>query len=544
MGVSRYQFLWAAIFLALCYFLTMPVQFLSHDGEHEFLKGLHGLEGYRSTHILTTVTFSGVLQIGQLFWSPENSFIAINLFNIVFSVLTMFCLYRMLVLSNVEAKLAVGFCLVFGLTNVVWDHSIQPETGIHSLFFFTLALLFLYQGLKLFEDTENNSPRLVEPNLLLAFLFLLLSTLYDYTSIMFFPAFAIPILLIECKRNGAKGFFRVALFSVAIAAVVILTTLIFALLSNVQNAKEGMAWLLSHSDSSKLAHLKPFSIESILRSGAGVINAFVNIGDSLTIVKIKLKGIEFRTDSQFFAVYLGIGLLFAGIFMLSALVGFIKLFKTQTNLAIGLGLIVVTQFLFSMYWLGSDPQFWMQSLPVILYLTAIALKDQKLLAMGLVVLFALTALLFNKPAEMPSIIYEQGGGNVKRSYQFDEAMGVNKQKVVYSVGWGWPIYLPYTSPTSEYVSLVYDDRYDTPNPFLAEFCSDIRSNLNKGKLIYIEGVFKPFLTKQFGAWEMLSSGRNVNKEQLEKWIETHFEIEEISGFSALFQIKALKKNCD
>lgn len=182
---------------------------------------------------------------------------------------------------------------------------------------------------------------------------------------------------------------------------------------------------------------------------------------------------------------------------------------------------------FSMYWLGSDPQFWLPALPFLAMLICAspllhaAFSSPWLRIAAQAALIALVVLNF--PTAYPTALFPNGNEAIVAARRLDSSFVAGRYTAV-TAGWSWVEYLPKVSSRASLFHLVYDTSIDGEGEeYIAALTSRLQSILaTGGHVVFDSGVIAP-PPSQYGAWEMFSSQRGIQRATLLEALQNRFD---------------------
>lgn len=506
------------LFMAVLYIITMPIHFDISEGASEFSE--IGKGHIRARHLLTTPLYQLIQSLNSYFNLFANSFVLAELFNILLSMVSASILYMTLVRAGISKKIAAYLLLLFLISHAVWLHSITTDKGIQQLFFINVSLFFLVN----FFTSDDLKTSYV----LYSFSCICLSTLFSLNNILFIPGLLIGAFLkLNAHPNSKIILMKLSLELLLIFLILIIVPFYWAVSQlELQSWMDLVRWLTYHPDAKALSHIHLFNVELILRPISGLISLLIDPGQSTNIVKAHIQHIR-----VYESIYFALPLLF---FELSLLViygylvglGFFRL----SNFALKTYLLITLCFflLFNIYWLGSDPRFWLPVEPLFIFLIGFGIEsfdakrltNKYFMATCLAVLCAL--IYFNLPKEIPSLLYPKGGKELQEAYAFDSSV---KDAVVFTPGNSWCDFLPFISNKIKVMSLIYDDfGIGVGIDYLANLDKQIDSALLKSKAVYFDALFLPLHAKQIGFWELFQSKHEVSREELLTFLQEKYNI--------------------
>lgn len=502
------------IVVGAIYVLSMPIKFCMGDPASEIANTI-GTQSIRASHLLTTPTYAAILNINSFLGVFSRGFILAQLFNIILGLGSAFILYSTQICLGVSKRIATYLSLLFLLSNGVWNHSVTAETGIHSLFFLTISLYFIIKFII--------APKPKSRQAIYSFIGLCIGALFSINIVLFIPGILIAIFikLVNFEKNKLIKIYLGLL--IIFLALIITPFYLASSLVGINSFVEFIGWLTNHPEALKLSHLHRFGIELILRPFSGIIALFVNPGQAINVLKATIQGVEIAENIWAELPFLIFSLFLVTAFVLLSLYGLFKI----TNRALQSYFIIslLFLFLFNSYWLGSDPQFWLPALPLILLLMGLgsmSLKMNKYLKITcLIIPFLMT--YYNLPTEIPSLFSPRGGKDMHLAYEF--VSKIQNPSVIFTPGNSWPDFVKEVSNNKDNViSLVYSD-VDVDNDFFRKIDKQIADSIQQGKLVFFDDLLPPLHAKQIGYWKMVKSTHGVSRENLLTYLKQKYKVE-------------------
>jgi hypothetical protein len=496
------------ILFALIYLLSMPAQFITGDSAAEVsLASSSNLE-LRPFHLLTTPVYKSILKLNRILEIEDKPFIVIQIFNILIGLGCSALLYQILSLLGVNISLSILITIIFAISNGIWIHTINAETGIHPQLFYMLSLYF---AVRYMVDQKSKVRFFI-----LALASLSISAIFALNLILLMPVLFLS-LLISSKNKPDISIIKLFLISCLVfISSIFIPFLACAYSMGIRSLTQFMNWMLAHPESERLGHIHIIGMESILRSMAGLISAFIETGIGLTIVKLLIRREALYGITSFSFLQLGLGMLMLLLIAFFSIRGML----VKTNKAIiwlcFFGLFTI--FIFNSFWLGSDPQFWLPGLPLILILMALGLRtskttfEQKTIYPSILVGMLILMFFVNIPREVPSSIFPEGGTKLKNAKRL--AINFVSGDLIFTPGYNWVYYLRMVRKDIELIDLVYNEGVGHHKEFLRNIDRLIQDKLNSKQGIYFDGLEGPKLALQYGAWQMFQSCRGVSRDEL------------------------------
>ncbi|UCC80206.1 MAG: phospholipid carrier-dependent glycosyltransferase [Candidatus Zixiibacteriota bacterium] len=517
---SKYLPLFIFLLISILYILTMPAKFIIQDSAAEIRLALSEHPGIRSSHLLTTPLFGLLLRLDRLFGLGDNSFIIVQILNIMLSIGCAVILYLMLKRLLRDRNSALYLVLFFSISNVVWNQSIAAETGMLSQVCLTLSLYFLLncisaRGNRYFSAAVSLG-------------FVSIGVLFSTYMAIFVP-FTLVILWVAVDRSVVSRAKIIIIMSSTLLFFMAMPFLIGAYLDGVDSISGFLKWMTTHSEQDRLSGISILRPESIFRAAAGIVSTFVDTRGGLTYVKLLARGEPIVGIPATSLIYLAVGLLITvSVFSLSIR----GIAKNRKGLLVYYCIFnLILLFIFNLFWLGSDPQFWMPGLPLLLILSGYGIVSikQSTISKVLMIFFKVGLLsgllIINTPRDLPSIAFPDGGDDLKRAKLFAEDL--QEGDVIFSPGWNWTEYIVNLRRDVRLVNLVYSDEIGRDESFYVDLDNIILKTLADDKKVYFEGLSGPKTARQYGAWQMFENHRGLSREEVFKYLDTTYKIRHI-----------------
>ena len=513
------------IALAAVYVITMPISFPSGDAASEIATAMSQSSEWRASHLLTTPLYRAILHFRNDVVPMVPGFIIIQLANIIMALFSIFLFHEIAVTCFHEhpngKTFAFWLSMILGSCNVMWVHSTTAETGIHPQLFLMVAFFLLFRYL--------NSNQTKVSSAILAILSLSISVLFALYIIVLIPVFLVTIVMATSKEDKKR-----VLVSVLITAALgcCLPFVLAALLQGVDSTAGFLGWMTFHSETVRLGSKSILSVENVLRPLAGITSAFVNTGNGLTIIKLIL-----RKEAVYGVTIMEYVRLFLGVVM-SALVFLLILRSLRAKEYFSVKLFslaaLAMAFLGNLYWLGSDPQFWLPVLPLFLILMAIGAPAGKpspsrftvLSVAGPLIAGALVTV--NIPTVSPSVILPEGGREVRMAREFTRYLSAGD--VVITPGSNWVSIVKSDSIGLRWINLVYASGLGVREEFYSKLDSIVENALDLQRQVFLDGLEGPATAAQYGNWEMFRNYRGISRAELKAHLMNRFDVRLFSDF--------------
>jgi hypothetical protein len=485
----------ALALIPVVYILTMPLQYVIGDPWDELQLALSSETVFRPHHLLTTVLYRVVLFL--LSWLPGTSVLHLELFMIVTAVLAAYGLYRIVG----PGLAAAGAALVFAFSHAVMLHGSTIETGMPALAALMWSVYAAQRSHRVADESagwrDNDGPE--RWRLLSAGLFSL-SVLLHIQTIVLFPA--LLVLLLPPLHD--REFWKV-LATTCLSAGLILASIYLAAAVGVMGMRDPAllwTWLTTHHSQQSLTHLGAGPI-AVARSASGVLRLFVDIGDSGTAVRGLLTGQHLAAAGLRQLLQLA-----AAGFVLLTLVWWSWRGRTSSPRVTAAAVIAAVCLLaFNSFWLGSDPQFWLDLLPFFLPLAAAGLQrgQDSILHRGWLLAVLLVLIAANVTAREPSLLYPNGDDAHAKAELFSLQ---HRGEIILTPGSRWTSALvSMQAPVEVWQMFRFEDIHDL-RAHLDALLDDAQA---RGKIVCVEGL-DPAEGEMVGIWESVSSQFGITRE--------------------------------
>jgi hypothetical protein len=511
----------AFLAIVIVYLLSMPTQFIVGDSASEIGVAASSNPGARSSHLLTTYFYARILQLSAILGIDERQFLLVQIVNIVIGACCAIILYKVLTLLGTSENLSLALSIVFAISNGTWIHSINAETGIHPQLLWILSIYFWARCITL--------ARAHIVFFALALVAVSVSTLLALNMVLLIPAIVLTLFIDQMHKPNVSPIRMLVTSGIIFVVLLAIPFGIGAYSEGIRSAHGVLDWVFVHPESVRLAQLRHFGTESLLRAVSGAISVLVDAKGGLTIVKLALRKEPLRgTNMQ---SYLGLAL--GCLVLLLVTVGSLKTMLARRNKHVSmlscLGLLAV--FFFSTRWIGSDPQFWLPCLPLFILMMAPSLETHHLKS-SLKSAYSVTwatvlviLLLANLPRELPSIIFPRGGPDLRSAREF--ADHIERGDVVFTPGFSWVYLIDRAAKGVNKVNLVYDN-LGKGEQFLVNIDTTTQEALRLERKVYFDGIEGARFASQYGAWQMVESLRGISREQLLKYLLDRYNVEQVA----------------
>lgn len=298
----------------------------------------------------------------------------------------------------------------------------------------------------------------------------------------------------------------------------------------VPSLRDYPSWLTDHPNEGALRHLSP-GVEGGLRGLSGLLSLFVNSDGATSGVKLLLRGDASGLSNPLLLLRLLVALL-VGVFLVVLAV---RGSRGNVGLAATCWLAILCIWLFGIFWLGSDPQFWLPAYPFLLILAARGAahihdrRNRAIVPWGTACIAALM-LAVNLPVKAPSLLFPDGGWEyqhaVAAAEQFDAGM------LVITVSGEWTGYLRQLRPDGKYIDLTKMTSAAGGVCF-EELADRVNQALQGNRRVFIEDVHGPLRPERTGPWKVLHTLCDLNREELRKKLSAEYRVIPAPGFEKI-----------
>ncbi|MBR9978496.1 MAG: hypothetical protein KFH87_10445 [Bacteroidetes bacterium] len=495
----------------MLYLLTMPVAYVIGDPYDELQFVLSGDPVFRPHHLLITLLYRSAAML--LSWLPGAAMLHLQLLVIATALLALAGLLR---IAKVQGPVAVLAAALIAVSNAFWLHGSVIETGMPGL----AALVWsVYAALRAHRAAEESagwrdSAAPDRWRILSAVLFSL-SVLLHIQSVLLLPALLILLLPAGGGRALRSAILRIGLTLLLCIGGVYL--FVGVGVHGYGSASALWTWVTTHHSQDSLAHLSG-GIIAVARSLSGLLRLFVDIGSAGTAVRGLLTGQELATIGMQQLLQL-----VAAVVTVTA-VGLWTWYGRRTSRRLTLAAIVaaVSLLVFNSFWLGSDPQFWLNLLPFLFPLMTAGMQTvrrQSLLRFTLTGL-VLLLLVANFRVREPALLFPRGD----EAHRQAELFAVRHAgSTLLTPGSRWSAVLISTeAPVQVWQIFKFEDVED-----LTAYCDSIIDGaLRRGNAVYVEGLGE-VPPDMVGTWESVTSLFNVTREELAAHLHARYRLQEV-----------------
>lgn len=533
MNISSYRFGPALLLggAGLLYSCTMPLRHTLGDPRDELREALAAAPNIRPHHLLTSVLNGCFADLTTPLLRPE---ISLQLLMILCALIAASGMFRIALHLTKSLRIGLGIMALFLVANGVWIHATTVETGMVPLTL-TIGAMWLLVG---------RGPSLRRT--LLAFSLLSASVLFA----LYHALLCLPVLIYALSITSKDRRLRTAASAcVPMALVAALYVGLPLLAGDVDSLGGFLTWLTHHPNQSSLAHLH-VGVENGARAISGLLSLIVNTAGGTTIVKQALRGEGMVGAYPEELLRLAIGCLALAGLLILAVRGSVSRSPERirsplapdttirnrrylVRLCWGSGAFT---WLFGLFWLGSDPQFWLPWFPFLLILVAFGLRRYGAMAdrrVGRIVSVAFSVLLLvlNIPIEAPSILFPNGGVNYQ--YAMKAVPELDSGATIITAGGAW----------AGYVGLMRDDvtildlTLESPSGETASTTDYVQEmidqTLGHGSAVYFEQALNNMGPYDIGRWEVVRSLHGVGRAELLRSLEKKFRLLPVTEFEGI-----------
>lgn len=495
--------------LVLVYLGTMPVSYARGDPAWEHTLALRsGAELVRPNHLLTSSLNWLVLQAVPA-GHQRAGMIALQLLEILAASLAAFWLYRLLERAAPESSYVLpALLLTFFLTYGVWMHAVTAETGMVPLALLIASLAILRIGS---EDRASLGRTAA------AFSTFSLGVLFAFNQVLLAPALLAFVALCRLWARSRSAHLLTALGTMLLVGAVPYVAVAVTLF-NIRSPHQFFQWLTDHPDREALSHLT-LGFDSVFRSASGLLNLLVDVRGANTFVRLLLTGGDVGSFDPLLLGRLAAGAGIAGLLLALAWIGS----RGDRGLAAGCWLALAATLMFGIFWLGSDPQFWLPALP---FLSLLAARGAASLArtrwrnwvLGAGWATAAALPLLNLPVLGPSLLLPSGGPEDRTAREMAARLRpgdlILHPGATHGASWVFAV-----APLRRDVRILSmvgrkDFRGRQAAAFQDELYRSIDDHLRARRRVYVDGLVGPPRPEHVGPWETIKNFRGCSRSDL------------------------------
>ncbi|MDT8323271.1 MAG: hypothetical protein RRA94_04090 [Bacteroidota bacterium] len=501
---------------ALLYLLTMPTAYVIGDPYDELQFVLSGDAVFRPHHLLTTLLYRGGALL--LSWLPGTTALHLQALVILSALVALAGLLRIAQAGRQVSLLAGGLVAV---AHAFWLHGSSIETGMPALAALVWSVHAALRSHRAAEESAGwrDSAAPGRWRMLSAALFSL-SVLLHVQGVILLPALLILLLPAGGGRELREALARIGLTLIGCIGGAYLLIGVSVLGHGSPAAL--WAWVTTHHNQDSLAHLSG-GIIAVARSLSGLLRLFVDIGSAGTVVRGILTGQGLASVGVQQMLQLGA----AGLTVLA--VGLWTWFGRRSRLRLTLAAAVaaVSLLAFNSFWLGSDPQFWLNLLPFLFPVMTAGMRTVRRQSVRRQSLqrFALTGLLAlllaaNLSVREPSLLFPGGDAAHRRAELFAARHA------------GSTLLTPGSRWSSALISMEAPVRvrqmfkFERVEDMLSHCDGIIDGAMRRGDAVYVEGL-EHVPPEMVGIWESVTSLFGVTREELSAHLHARYRLEEV-----------------
>ncbi len=483
-------------------------------------------ESPRPNHLLQTRAFRLASKSASALHLRAAPFIPLQLLNAVLGGVAAVLVLVLLTRAGLRLFVAFGFSLVWALSWGVWFHSRTAETGVTPLPFLLGAFALLLPADPLCSPGRCAKELSAGRAALASFLFAG-SILLSFTTILLAPAFLISILF------SSAGVRRL-LSASAILVLLVSIPYLFAAHTAGIGPTELVSWITHHPDDPGIPKGGAFGF---LRSIAGLSRVVFPVSGAETAIKAKLLDSSIEVGATE-TISLARNLAATGLLGAFALAGGWKLRRSVLGI-VAMAAILPTA-VFSTYWLGSDPQFWLPVYAFILLLAAAGSAGRvPLLGAALAVVIAFMYWT-NVAYGPPSPLYPSGDARWRTASTL--ARDLSPHALILRPGvTASPLeFVDDLRPDVEVLNLSYSPPRDLRGEAVLGWLADIIESARATRReVWFEGIADPLPSQLLGSWTFTAGTRRVSRGQIRDFLMSRYGIGPAAAeYSALSRVGA------
>lgn len=506
-AASRIMPLAVLFIIGFLYLLTAPNRYTIGDPVHEIGYAIADTVTIRPNHLISSPVNMAVISALGVENDATARMIALECLFIFATLFTGYFVYRTgrsLGADRVGATIAMALVLLF---NGVWTHATTVESG-------AIPTALLAASVYMFVRRPGTAADAAAAGALFA-----LGVLFNFQHVLL-----VPVAAVLSFASGGPARQRARRLGIAIVMMATVGLGAYLALgwpaSGASSPGEFAAWVTTNPESKFLGHMS-LGVDAALRSISGLISLAVNTHGGTSAAKVMMQNRpEVLVDRSVF-VYLAAGGAVAALVVWLGWLGR----RASRAMALGSALALVTVLLFGMFWLGSDPQFWLPIVPFAGSLAAVGisrLRERRaalVTSIGAALALALAAL--NAPLREPSIAAPKGDATNHAALLASEQLP--RQSVVITPGSRFIAVLGMLRPDIDVIDLVRDtlvSQGDFPAgegdslAVLASLSQRVSSAVAVGRAVYAEGLTGKVPLEQVGNWEIIDGYRHLRRDNV------------------------------
>lgn len=496
------------------YCCTMPLKHGLGDALNEIAIATSPNPEIRPHHLLTSVWNHVVLCITAFTGQPH---IRLQVMMVLAGLIAGYFLYLLLLRLTKRSSIALLFTGLFLFSNGIWIHSTVVETGIIPLALLIASLYLLMNNVLTMRSCVLGSALFGA------------SLLFNIQYAMLLPLVVFLVWIqAESKRKVylslASG---MAILMIAGAPYVLLPYT----LGMVSSFDEYIAWLTSHPNQRALLHLS-HNIVGSLRGASGFITLLVNTEGATSILKLFLRG-----DAVVIGPMLLLRLCVAGFVAAGFILLGIRGSHGRKGIVVVCWLSILTIYLFSLFWLGSDPQFWIPAYPFLLILAARGVAQIQsrssigvILGSGIIALIGLA--IMNIPSGPPSVLFPRGGQIYQHAISAVESGEIDRNTLVITAAGQWAGYLKQIRSDVAPLDLTQEESRGG-KALLDNLVPIIDRVLRSGGAVFFEGLNGPLPPERTGPWEIVHTLHQIDRQELRECLLEQYDLVSMPDFEKL-----------
>ncbi len=536
--MDRGRLLAVSVFLAVLAINLLGASYVATEGDplNEQERVLAVQEELRPSHLSQTTLFRAAWQFASGAFGAERPFIALQTLNAILGALASVLILLLLLRLGVSRPVAVFMALFWALSFAPWLHSRTAETGVTPVPFLLGALLPLLRTSDAVRPTadpvvsagDSASRRMG----ICAALLIGIAISLSLDTVLLVPGF----LYLMWRR-------RILLSGMVTLAVVVGVPFGFVLASSgATDVSSAVAVLTHHPNAEMLG--SSFSLMSLPRALSGIGRLLFPFALGESAVKMKMAGHAVGMGASEWGGLLrntGGALVLVGVF----LVAWWRVRRGVLGWFLLLAGLPVT--VFCVYWLGSDPQFWLPYYSMMLIAIGTLLGSMASVPSRRYVLIGLAALLLvfmfgtNRSLGAPCPLSPNGSARWQAAQEL--SANLPRGAVVYLPG---PmVHLPFgllrgMRADVDVVHLAADARLaGRDEQFLESLYRMTMSSMEQARNVYAFAGEDSFTPASLGAWEGLGKGRGITRAEFGSFLSERFTMADAVTGHSLVELSLL-----
>lgn len=476
----------------------------------------------RANHLLLTPSYRLALGAASKIGFSGSAFLPLQIINALCGGLCAASFFLLAVRLGAAVGVSAFGSLFMAFSYAPWYHSREAESAIVSQCFLMFSLLLLATA-----TSSNGSLRWwLTGSAAISFA---ASVLYALNAVLLLPALVLFGLLLARPVDKL----RTAVTFTASFLICTVSILFCASQDSVQQWSIGgwIDWLAHHESSAGLPEVGSLSLGNLLRAASGVINYFVGDTAVTTNAKHLIQNREFLAVSPLEWCRFGLGVVVLLALLMQGLYGLRGRWTHASTWLATLGLSI--HGLFNCVWLGSDPQFWLPIVPLLILLGLMQCPATSISVRSWSWTVGLAAVVtVNLAYPVPTLLMPDGGSEWKRAEAFAQQIA-SEDLVIHSEGWAR--YLPALGRRRP-LNLVYSVK-GREAAYLRDLDKSIDEVLQFKGAVFAVDVFELGSPISVGQWEVVEVLSGLERAEVVEHLTARYRVTPF-GIDGVWRIEA------